>query len=93
MRSFTLICFDVADDRRLRHIANALENHGQRVQRSVFECRLDQQELFELKRRLGELLDPMEDHVRYYALCPKDLPGIMIDGPGEVTQAFEYRLL
>jgi CRISPR-associated protein Cas2 len=90
---FIMVCFDVADDRRLRRISNQLENFGQRVQRSIFECRLDDRDLFELKRRLAELLDPAEDHVRYYPLCPKDIRDIRIDGPGEVTKDIGYTIL
>jgi CRISPR-associated protein Cas2 len=36
-----MVCFDVSDEHRLRRVANELENFGQRVQRSVFECWLD----------------------------------------------------
>jgi CRISPR-associated protein Cas2 len=93
MSRFMMICFDVADDRRLRRISNELENFGQRVQRSVFECWLDEPDLFELKRRLGELLNPAEDQVRYYPLCPKDIRQIRIDGPGDVTGDIRYTIL
>ena len=37
MTTFYLICFDVRDAKRLRKIANEMENFGNRVQRSVFE--------------------------------------------------------
>ena len=38
MSRFTLVCFDVANERRLRRTANELENFGQRVQRSVLNA-------------------------------------------------------
>ncbi len=88
-----LICFDVCDNRRLRRVAKALEGVGQRVQRSVFECHLDQAELNELQRTLAGIVDASEDHVRYYPMCAKDRPAIKIDGPGKVTEDPDYHLL
>ena len=90
---FYMICFDVGDHRRLRKIANELENHGQRVQHSVFECWLNDADLFELKRRLARLIDSAEDHIRYYPLCGNDLPDVLIDGPGELTHDQTYTIL
>jgi len=93
MTDFIMVCFDVSDQRRLRRVSNELENVGTRVQRSIFECRLREVELSELKKRLQQLIDPEEDHVRYYSLCHKDVPGILIDGTGEVTADPDYHLL
>ncbi|RLJ16851.1 CRISPR-associated endonuclease Cas2 [bacterium endosymbiont of Escarpia laminata] len=92
MSQFYMICFDVADPRRLRRIANELENYGQRVQRSVFECWLDDPDLFELKRRAAGHLDMTEDQIRYYRLCAKDVARIIIDGPGTLTGDISYTI-
>jgi CRISPR-associated protein Cas2 len=93
MSDFYMVCFDVRDPRRLRRIANELENFGQRVQRSVFECWLNGEDLFELKHRLANLMEPDEDQVRYYPLCAKDVRAIIIDGPGTVTSDPAYTLI
>jgi len=42
MSKLYVICFDVADKKRLRQVAIQMENFGQRVQYSVFECHLDE---------------------------------------------------
>jgi CRISPR-associated protein Cas2 len=89
-QTLTIICFDVANDKRLRKIANELENVGQRVQYSVFECYLDPTELQQLKVCLQTLMDEQEDHVRYYQLCNQDRGKILIDGIGEVTPNHDY---
>lgn len=88
-----LICFDVSGEKRLRRIAKALEGVGQRVQKSVFECHLDEIELGELQGRIDAIMDKTEDHVRYYPLCGKDRPEIKIDGKGSVTTDPDYHLL
>ena len=93
MSDFFVICFDICDPRRLRRVANELENFGSRVQCSIFECHLDHNELTELKHRLSAHIEEQEDHVRYYKLCPKDRLKILVDGFGEVTDDLDFHLL
>lgn len=93
MTAFFVICFDVRDKRRLRRVSNEMENFGMRVQRSVFECHLNDHDLNALKARLSKLIDDSEDHVRYYTLCPKDRPQILVEGDDGVTVDYDYHLL
>lgn len=74
-----IVCYDVSTEsregrRRLRRVAKACEAVGQRVQKSVFECRVDQQQFEALERRLTEILDTQQDCLRFYRLTePVDL--------------------
>lgn len=74
-----IVCYDVATDtkpgrRRLRQVARACEAIGQRVQKSVFECRVDQMQFETLERQLCGIIDPDEDCLRFYRLTePTDL--------------------
>lgn len=68
-----LIAYDVAtekDDgkRRLRKVAQVCKNFGQRVQKSVFECLVDQAQYEELVRKLVKCIDQQEDNLRIYRL-------------------------
>jgi CRISPR-associated protein Cas2 len=90
MSGFYAVCFDVCDPGRLRRVSNEMENFGTRVQRSLFECHLEDRELEELKNRIAEWIDEIEDQVRYYPLCPKDIPDILIDGTGKKTVNSDY---
>ncbi len=85
MTRFFLVCFDIHDERRLRQVARELENFGTRVQKSVFECHLDDHDITTLRKRLADIITPDEDSVRYYPLCGKDVKGILLYGPGTVT--------
>lgn len=67
-----LICFDIHEEARLRNVAILLENHGQRVQKSVFECYLNDTEKENLKNQLKHLIDPQQDKINIYPLCQKD---------------------
>jgi CRISPR-associated protein Cas2 len=70
---FVLITYDVstidkAGTRRLRRVAQACEDYGQRVQKSVFECKLDQRRWVALKARLLREIDVAQDSLRFYFL-------------------------
>ncbi|MCC7494697.1 MAG: CRISPR-associated endonuclease Cas2 [Fimbriimonadaceae bacterium] len=64
-----LVSYDIPCDRRRAKLAKALRGYGERVQYSVFECRLNARRHERLLARLRELLDPSEDHVRVWTLC------------------------
>jgi len=53
---------------RLRHVAKACENRGQRVQNSVFECLLDPAQWASLRQRLVREINAEEDSLRFYFL-------------------------
>lgn len=92
MKQLYAICFDVTDKKRLRQVAIQMENFGQRVQYSLFECYLDEQELQTLKNRLEKIIHTDKDHVRYYSICNKDKNKIQIDGKGTLTPQKDYHL-
>lgn len=71
-----LVTYDVRTEtaegrRRLRRVARACLDVGQRVQNSVFECEVDPAGWARLKARLLELINPAEDSLRFYALGAK----------------------
>ena len=68
-----LVVYDVSTEtkegrRRLRRVANICEAHGQRVQKSVFECVLNEAELEVLLHKLFRVVEPAEDSLRVYRL-------------------------
>mgnify|MGYP001156216701 CR=1 FL=1 len=68
-----LVTYDVkTSDRggaaRLRRVARACQDYGQRVQYSVFEIEVDPAQWTALKARLEGLIKPELDSLRYYYL-------------------------
>lgn len=68
-----LVCYDVATAssagaRRLRIIADICEDHGIRVQYSVFECRLTPTAWVLFRADLLREFEPTEDSLRFYFL-------------------------
>lgn len=68
-----LVSYDVmvtspGGQRRLRKVAKACTNYGQRVQCSVFECVVDPAQWVQLKHQLEGIIDKDADSLRYYYL-------------------------
>ncbi len=68
-----LISYDVqttspGGTRRLRRVARACTDYGQRVQYSVFECELDPAQWTALRARLIGEIDLACDSLRFYML-------------------------
>lgn len=70
---YILVAYDVATStpsgaRRLRRVAKICLDYGQRVQNSVFECKLDPARYVEFKERVLNEIDPSKDSIRIYNL-------------------------
>jgi CRISPR-associated protein Cas2 len=68
-----LVTYDVNTEkpegrRRLRRVAKACVNRGQRVQFSVFECLIDPAQWATLRQKLIDEINPDEDSLRFYFL-------------------------
>lgn len=68
-----LITYDVNTEtpqgkKRLRQIAKQCVNYGQRVQNSVFECKLDAAQNRMLQAKLLSIMDEKTDSLRFYYL-------------------------
>lgn len=68
-----LVAYDVnvteeGGARRLRRVAKACQDYGQRVQNSVFEIEVDPAQWTALKNRLEEIITIKLDSLRYYYL-------------------------
>jgi len=90
-----LITYDVSTTtregrRRLRRIARACLDYGQRVQNSVFECDVDPARFTKLKKRILDIVEPETDSIRFYFLGKNwkrriehygAKPAVDLDGP------------
>ena len=92
MRTTYLVCYDVADDKRLRRAFKTCSNFGDHLQYSVFECDLNPSEKIELETALSKIINQDEDQVLFISLGPAEgrgdrvitsmgLPYTKIDAP------------
>jgi CRISPR-associated protein Cas2 len=68
-----LVTYDVSTEtpagrRRLTNMAKQCKNFGQRVQKSVFECTVDEMHYEKLVHSLVKVMDQEEDSLRIYRL-------------------------
>jgi CRISPR-associated protein Cas2 len=90
-----LVTYDVQTSKpggaaRLRRVAKACQDYGQRVQYSVFEIEVDPAQWTMLKSNLERLIDRERDSLRYYYLGANwrrrvehvgAKPAVDLDGP------------
>ena len=70
---YILITYDInvttnKGQSRLRKVAKICVNYGQRVQNSVFECKVTEAELLKIKKQLEDVIDKETDSLRFYRL-------------------------
>ncbi len=68
-----LVTYDVSTEssagrKRLRKVAQTCKDFGQRVQKSVFECAVNEIQYEEVIRRLLNIIKKEEDSLRVYRL-------------------------
>lgn len=68
-----LVTYDVSTEttegqKRLRQVAKCCSKYGQRVQKSVFECVIDEGQYKKFQAKLLKIIDPTKDSLRFYNL-------------------------
>jgi len=72
MRATYLVCYDVAEDKRLRKVFRSCGDYGDHIQYSVFECELNPSEKIELETALSNIINHDEDQVIFVYLGPSE---------------------
>lgn len=68
-----IVTYDVSTEtsagrKRLRRVAKTCERVGQRVQKSVFECTVNEMQFEQLERKLLAEIDLEQDNLRFYRI-------------------------
>lgn len=90
---FTVIAYDVSDNRRRRALVRVLEAFGDRAQESVFEAWLTDNERNRLEQRAYACLERTEDRLAIYVLPRIDREDIVSLGLGEITKDFTHLIV
>ncbi len=75
-----IVAYDIADPKRLSHVAKVCEDFGVRVQYSIFECNLTEDEFDTFWLRLLDEIDEKEDRVVAYRVDAKSAQRTMTAG-------------
>lgn len=90
---FIVVSYDIVEDKRRNKIAKKLKDFGERVQKSVFECNLDEEKIKELIKVVTPLIDEEEDTLRIYKICESCKNKIEIYGSGVITEDVEVYII
>ena len=77
---FYIVTYDITKDSRRNKAAHLLEGYGLRVQKSVFECILNDDQLAMLQRKLTHYIKAEEDQVRFYPMSAHTRRKVVILG-------------
>jgi CRISPR-associated protein Cas2 len=89
-----LVCYDIADNKRRSKLAQQMERCCQRVQRSVFECPLEEAEINHwLEKKWLPLLKLSEDNLRVYPLDGNAKKRIRVYGSPPPYEPPDYVIL
>jgi CRISPR-associated protein Cas2 len=87
---FTVISYDIVENRRRTKVLKFLKGWGTHVQYSVFECELSPPELLKVQRGLAQLIDRQTDSVRLYQLDAAMLRRAQVLGVGRISLEEAY---
>ena len=90
---FYLFCYDISNARRLRRTAKILENFGIRVQKSFFQCEMEQKRMLDLRDQVLKVIDTDKDYFFIYPLCEDCSRKALTDGKGELVKLESFEIL
>lgn len=67
-KKLILVIYDIVNDKRRRKMVKCLESYGIRVQKSAFECYVDDTMHKKLIKKLEKIIDEKEDLLRVYRI-------------------------
>ena len=76
----TIVAYDITQQKRLARVAKVCEDYGVRVQYSLFECRLDENDFNEFWLHLLAEIDEDEDRLVAYRVDARSAKETMTAG-------------
>lgn len=90
---YVMVSYDIVNDRTRYRVMKFLKDFGTRIQYSVFECDLNEEEFKRMKNGIEELIDKKEDKMRYYFICKACLKRVVISGWGEIKEDVGFEII
>jgi CRISPR-associated protein Cas2 len=88
-----LICYDIAKPDRLRKTAKIMEDYGLRIQRSFFQCSMEEKKLHEMLVKIKKVIERRRDSFFVYPLCEDCSRNAETDGNGDLLRLEGYVIL
>lgn len=81
-----VIAYDIADNGRRSRLAKMLGGYGERIQFSVLQCRMNENEVAALRQRALAVGEEECDRIRWYPLCAPCYDCATAQGKGEIRE-------
>ena len=88
-----MICYDIADPKRLVKISKLLLKYGIRVQKSFFQADIERNRLDELVEQAVKILKKRRDSFFIYPLCASCTGKGIVEGEGKLLSIESYMIL
>ena len=75
MRHCYIVCYDIADEKRLTQVRETVKDYGARLQFSVYQCEVADTDLARLKETLRGIINRDEDRILFLNLGPLEKSG------------------
>ena len=75
-----IVAYDSPSDQRRRKLSQLLQGYGQRLQWSVFECRLREDQFHALRWQLERRIDSGQDRVCFWPVAGQQVASIVVMG-------------
>ncbi|PID71630.1 MAG: CRISPR-associated endonuclease Cas2 [Desulfobulbus propionicus] len=82
MEHIYLVCYDISDQKRWRKIYKTMKGYGDWLQLSVFQCRLDKENLLVMTDTLTSLMNRNEDHLMVIDIGPASSISLKVESFG-----------
>lgn len=83
---FCIVAYDIENDRNRNKIAKILKDYGQRVQKSVFECNMNESMINRMLKRVEKFVNLETDNFRVYKLLDAQKASVIVLGKGKVIE-------
>jgi len=90
---FVVVSYDMPDDKRRRRVMKTLEDFGNHIQYSVFECDIKEPVYRRMRERLKHYIVDKEDNVRFYFLDEDAVKKIETIGAAGVRRARDWEII
>lgn len=84
-----IVAYDISDPKRWRRIFRTMKGYGQRLQLSVWQCRLDGSRRIEMAMALESQIDRSQDHLIILDLGPAEDVTLNIESFGQQFEPIE----
>jgi len=85
-KNFIIVTYDIVKTKHRTRVMKILKGVGFHVQKSVFECYLNDRQLEVLKVKLSFEIDDRCDGIRFYKMAGRDVAQVDIIGVGNISE-------